>query len=122
MAMVKIFSSTDILLSGPSFIMFLNGNQQQRRFTLEETVRDSALIPELDEMQGDEDIAMVPIFINGNEALACITVREARRRGILALARTNEDAGLSRSELRDRMKMQFCQMLILEKLRERSAQ
>jgi hypothetical protein len=82
---------------------------------LEEYADDYATMLKQDNREEDE-IAMVPVFINGNEALACITLNEARNRGILNLVEVGKDDDLSRSDLRVRMKQQFCELLILEKI------
>jgi len=70
----------------------------------------------LDERPTDDDVALIPVFINGSETLACITVREARNRGVLTLAKTGEAGDLSMSELKAHMKEQLCELLILEKM------
>jgi hypothetical protein len=71
---------------------------------------------EPDEKREDDNIAMIPVFINGNEACAYITLNEARKRGILNLVEVGEEDDLSQIELRARMKQQFCELLILEKM------
>jgi len=71
---------------------------------------------ELDEKPEADDVALIPVFVNGNETLACITVREARSRGVLTLVKTGEAGDLSMSELKAHMKEQLCELLILEKM------
>ena len=75
-----------------------------------------AVAIELDERPGDDDVALIPVFINGNEKLACITVREARSRGVLTLVKTGEAGELPMSELKAHMKEQLCELFILEKM------
>ena len=75
-----------------------------------------AIAAEFDEKREDDDIALIPVYINGDETLACLTVREARKRAVLALARTDEEENLSVDELKAHMKKQLCELLILERV------
>ena len=83
---------------------------------MEEYANDHIRMFESDELPEDDSIATLPVFINGNEALAYITLNEARNRGILNLVEVSDGDDLSRIELRARMKKQFCELLILEKI------
>jgi hypothetical protein len=87
---------------------------------LEKYANDRAMMLEPDERRGNDNIAKIPVFINGNEAVAYITLNEARNRGILNLVEAGEGEDLSLSDLRDRMKKQFCELLILGMILTRS--
>ena len=80
---------------------------------MEEYANDRIMF-EPDERQENNSIARVPVFINGNEVVAYITLNEARNRGVLNLVEVSAGEDLSHSELRDHMKKQFCELLILE--------
>ncbi len=79
-------------------------------------VNAKAMVTEFDGKREDDDVALIPVFINGDEMLACLTVREARKRAVLALARTDEEENLSLDELKVHMKKQLCELLILERV------
>ncbi|MBA4419427.1 MAG: hypothetical protein C0392_16215 [Syntrophus sp. (in: bacteria)] len=83
---------------------------------MEEHANDFSMMSEPSEREINENIGIVPIFINGKKALACITLKEACARGILSVTEVSKYDDLPRSELRDRMKRQFCELLILEKI------